>query len=171
MKKGAIMKKAMSCSMVLCFVLSGATLAGIVDDFDSYAIGTVDTVTSNWRGIASPALTVIREDPLDSSNQVLAVTESNNNNGVYGILSGDAIIPNGATKTLFLRIFTPVSSPTAPNTAFGLIDLMYRRPTVGLLFPHLYESITAPFRRETVQPPIGDLQGRLRPTRGTMCGS
>lgn len=123
MKKGSIMQKTMWLSMVLCCVLSGVCLAGLVDDFDSYATGAVDTVTLNWKGIASPALAVIRTDPLDTGNQVLGVTESNTNNGVYGILSGDAIIPNGATKTLFLRILTPVSSASAPNTAFGLIDL------------------------------------------------
>jgi hypothetical protein len=94
-----------------------------VDDFTSYAVGPVDTVTANWKGIASPALAEIRVDPLDAANKVLGVTESTNNNGVYGILSGSAIIPNGATKTLFLRILTPISSAAAPNTAFGLIDL------------------------------------------------
>ena len=97
--------------------------AVLVDDFNSYSAGTVDTVTLNWKGIASPALAVVRSDPLDGQNMVLGVTESGANNGVYGILSGDAIIPNGSTKTVFLRIFTPASSTTVPNTAFGLIDL------------------------------------------------
>lgn len=117
------MKKTLWFSIVLCFVMTGLSPAILVDDFDSYAAGQVDLVTTNWKGIASPSLAVIRVDPLNPNNQVLGVTESNNNNGVYGILTGDAIVENGATKTLFLRILTPVSSPTAPNTAFGLIDL------------------------------------------------
>ncbi|MEJ5260924.1 MAG: LamG-like jellyroll fold domain-containing protein [Anaerohalosphaeraceae bacterium] len=105
------------------FGISGLSSAVLVDDFDEYLTGPVDTVTTDWKGIASPSLAVIQLDPLNPDNKALGVTESNNNNGVYGILSGDAIVENGQTKTLFLRILTTVSSPTAPNTAFGLIDL------------------------------------------------
>lgn len=109
--------------LLFIFALSGLSSGVLVDDFDKYADGPVDTVTANWKGIASPALAVIQADPLNPNNKVLGVTEFNNNNGVYGILSGDAVVENGQTKTLFLRILTTVSSTTAPNTAFGLIDL------------------------------------------------
>ena len=117
------MKKTMWLSIALCCVISGVSSGVLVDDFKGYASGPVDTVTANWKGIATPELAVIRVDPLDAANMVLGVTESNNNNGVYGILSGNAIIANGTTKTLFFRILTPVSSASAPNTAFGLLDI------------------------------------------------
>lgn len=116
------MNKTLWLSLMLCGVLSGMSPAVLVDDFNGYSIGTVDAVTANWKGIGSPALSVIRQDPLNAGNRVLGVTEGQNT-GVYGILSGDAVIPNGATKTVFFRILTTVSSGTAPNTAFGLIDL------------------------------------------------
>jgi len=117
------MKNMSALFVVLCCGLSAVSGASLVDDFESYEVGVVDTSTTNWKGIGSPALATIKVDPLDAENNVLSVIEYNTNNGVYGILTGDAIVAHGATKTVFLRILTTVSSASAPNTAFGLIDL------------------------------------------------
>ena len=100
-------------------VFSSTSLAVRVDDFDSYPFGSVNQATAHWRAIGDQSLPVIETDPLDAENRVLRVVEGQNT-GAYGILSGEAVIPDGATKTLFFRFLT---NNTATNTAIGLIDI------------------------------------------------
>jgi hypothetical protein len=86
---------------VLLMSTSAMAAAVLVDDFDGYSQGAVGTVTTNWRATAD---VTIEPDPDNAENQVIRMQE---NTGVqkaaYCILSADASIPEGATKTLFLR--------------------------------------------------------------------
>jgi hypothetical protein len=104
-------------------VMSANAMAVLVDDFDSYALGQVDTVTTNWRGTAD---VTIETDPTDPQNQVIRVWENTGTQkAVYGVLSSETSIPEGATKTLFLRF----RATSVIDSAFGLTNV--DTPDVG----------------------------------------
>ncbi|MEN6307900.1 MAG: LamG-like jellyroll fold domain-containing protein [Anaerohalosphaeraceae bacterium] len=118
MKKAIVM-------MILC-VLAGLSMAAIVkvDDFNSYADGAVETVTTAWKGVNS----VIEADTADAANQVLRGTQIGGQSSTYCILSPDASIAEGQTKTLFFRVRVNsnttdtamgMTSTDAPNTSDG----------------------------------------------------
>jgi hypothetical protein len=108
--------------LVAVFAWSASALAvtALVDDFGSYANGQVDAVTTNWKGIigslGEPTNTAIVTDPCNPANKVLRFL-CNGWGGTYGILSGDAIIANGTTKTLFMRL---KASSTTTDASFGM---------------------------------------------------
>jgi len=97
--------------LVAVFAWSANALAAttLVDDFDNYSTGPVDTVTTNWKAFVGvppgtpPSTVTIAIDPGDPSNKVLDFLEGEGSPGGYGILSGAAIIADGETKTLFFR--------------------------------------------------------------------
>jgi hypothetical protein len=73
----------------------------LVDNFNSYQPGEANSVTTTWKATAD--VTIV-SDPNATANQVIRMQE---NTGVqkaaYCMLSENASIPEGATKTLFLR--------------------------------------------------------------------
>src|SRR4030042_3804963 len=87
---------------IAVLLMSANAMAVLVDNFDSYAPGQVNAVTTQWVGTDNVTIEV---DPNNAANNVIGLHE--NGIGVqaatYGILSGDAIIAEGATQTLFLR--------------------------------------------------------------------
>ncbi|MBN1507132.1 MAG: LamG domain-containing protein [Sedimentisphaerales bacterium] len=113
------------CGFVFAAVLSisANAMAVLVDDFDSYALGQVDTVTTNWKGTAD---VTIETDPTDPQNRVIRVWENTGTQkAVYGVLSSEASIPEAATKTLFLRF----RATSTIDSAFGLTNV--DAPDVG----------------------------------------
>jgi hypothetical protein len=81
--------------------MSASAMAVLVDDFESYSLGSVNTVTTNWKGTVD---VTIETDPANPANKVIRENQSTViQKGVYCILSDAASIPEGATKTLFLR--------------------------------------------------------------------
>jgi len=113
-----------------CCLLAGRSLAAttLVDDFDSYATGQVDAVTTNWKeflgdpGQGAPTelmLVNIAVDPGDPKNKVLDFLEGVGSPGGYGIFSGAAIIANGETKTLFFRC----RQSGLANSCVGMTDV------------------------------------------------
>ena len=104
--------------------LMAVSQAVLVDDFDSYNLGAVGTVTSgSW--VTSPVPTAgtplaesISADPTDAGNKVLNVTTNGSAQiGVYGLLTGSEIVTNGTTKTMSLKFYT---TATTCDTSFGL---------------------------------------------------
>ncbi|MBN1359140.1 MAG: hypothetical protein JW993_01040, partial [Sedimentisphaerales bacterium] len=113
------------CISVLAVVLvvSASAMAVLVDDFEGYGLGQVDTVTTKWVGTAD---VTIETDPTDPQNQVIRVWEnSGTQKAVYGVLDSEASIPQGATKTVFLRF----RATNAIDSAFGLTNV--DSPDVG----------------------------------------
>jgi len=113
--------------LVAVFAWSANALAAttLVDDFDSYSTGPVDTVTTNWKAFAGvppgtpPSTVTIANDPCDPRNKVLDFLEGTGSPGGYGILSGGAIIANGETKTLFFRC----RQSGLANSCVGMTDV------------------------------------------------
>jgi len=110
-----MMNKTIAILMMFGFV-TGLSSAVLVDDFDAYAPGAVETVTTNWKGINAQ----IQVDPADSTNQMLLGFQSGGQSCTYGIFSTDASIAEGQTKTLFFRF--RVNSATT-DQALGLTDV------------------------------------------------
>jgi hypothetical protein len=107
----------------MMLVASVNATAVLVDDFDSYGLGQVDTVTTKWKGTAD---VTIETDPTDPENQVIRLWEnSGTQKAVYGILDSAASIPQGATKTVFLRF----RATSTIDSAFGLTNV--DAPDVG----------------------------------------
>jgi unsaturated chondroitin disaccharide hydrolase len=105
-------------SIVLVLGLASSAHAVYVDNFDGYALGQVDAVTTNWKGTAN---TVIEGEYDNTANQVIRTVQSGSQCGAYCILSDSATIPNdGTTKTLFFR-FRASSNQT--DQAIGLTEL------------------------------------------------
>jgi hypothetical protein len=115
-------KKKVAIGMFL--MTAWAARAVLVDDFDAYWPGDVDMVTGGvW--VESPArsstgMTIVQES---LGNRALSVMNCNDGQtGVYGILTGDEIIPDGQTKTLFVRFFITSVSGTY-DVSFGLTGI------------------------------------------------
>jgi hypothetical protein len=111
-------------TIVAMLIMSANAMATLVDDFDSYAPGQVNAVTTQWIGTDN---IMIEVDPTDAANNVIGLYE----NGIgiqaatYGILSSDATIAEGETKTLFLRF----RATETIDSAFGLTQV--DTPDVG----------------------------------------
>jgi hypothetical protein len=112
--------------LMAIFAWSANALAvppALVDDFNSYNNGLVNVVTTNWKAIVGsggePMVTAITADSNTAYNKAMTALY-NNWGGVYGILSGDAIIANNTTKTLFMRIR---ASATTTDLSFGMTDV------------------------------------------------
>jgi hypothetical protein len=91
-------------------LLHSLVVAEVVDDFDNYATGPVSTVVTDgsWVTDTTDADAVIEVDPADTANQVMSTVEAGGTGGVgqtgsYAVLNTDTQIPDGTTKTLFLR--------------------------------------------------------------------
>ena len=123
------MKKAVH--IMLFLALAFVTRAELVDDFESYAAGPVSTVVTDgsWLTDTTDPDAVIEADPADSSNKVMSTVEAGGTGGAgqtgsYAVLDSAASIPDGSTKTLFLRFrintlttdqaigFTSIDAPT-----------------------------------------------------------
>ena len=105
---------------IFCMAVSLSS-AVLVDDFQGYALGDVDVVTvGTWVESPTNATTTfnIAADPTNAANQVLSVQNNGAQIGVYGLLTGDAIIANNTTKTLSLQFY--VTNPVGYDTSFGL---------------------------------------------------
>jgi hypothetical protein len=101
-------------------------MAVTVDDFESYSLGPVDTVTTAWKGNTTDNDAIIESDPENADNQVMSLSQApTEQSGPYCILSSEASIPEGETKTLFLRFRTNGST----DQAFGMTNL--DEPPVG----------------------------------------
>ncbi len=107
---------------VVLWASTGAT-AVLVDNFNGYQLGDVGTVSTTWK--ATVDVTIVT-DPTDAANQVIRMQE---NTGVqkaaYCMLSSEATIPDGATKTLYLRF--RATNPI--DSAFGFANM--DAPDVG----------------------------------------
>jgi hypothetical protein len=110
--------------IIAMLFMSANSMAILVDDFNSYAPGQVNAVTPQWIGTDN---IMIEVDPTDSANNVIGLHE----NGIgiqaatYGVLSSDATIAEGETKTLFLRF----RATETIDSAFGLTQV--DAPDVG----------------------------------------
>ena len=166
--------------LVAVFAWSANALAvtTLVDEFDSYPNGQINTATGGkWMEIAGapPAGTLgfIAGAPGNPANKVFDWTDVSGSHGAYGILSGSATIPVGATKTLFMRIRTTISTTGAPNTGFGLTSVAIPPNnswgTINTFVRILNGNLQA-FDR--VAPPNSNtlLQNLWRQTRGTTSG-
>ena len=120
------MKKAMCLMMFL--VSACLTQAVLVDDFDNYSTGQIDAVTkgawvSTANNTAAPApvsTMVIATDPTNAVNQVLKFEPTGGQCGLYGVLTGDEIITNNTTKTMYLKFLITTSTS---DMSFGLTTL------------------------------------------------
>jgi hypothetical protein len=99
--------------------------AELVDDFDSYDLGNINDVTTNWVGSldggGGPALCTITVDSMDSSNQVIQLTEGGGagQQWVRGTLTPTAAIDVDGTSTLYFR----AKATSTVDSSFGLTDL------------------------------------------------
>ncbi|HDS84749.1 MAG TPA: hypothetical protein ENN97_06095 [Phycisphaerales bacterium] len=103
----------------VCIWAGGASAAIRVDNFDDYEAGQVDVVTENWTAVpVDYEGSFIAADPLDPTNRILGSTGGGSNvgRGAYMLLPEEAIIPNGQTKTLFLRF----RASAGTDHSFGL---------------------------------------------------
>lgn len=112
--------------ILLFLCLTVVTQAVLVDDFEDYELGSINTVTTTWVGAADPEVSAnstatIAVDPVDSANQMIQLTEGGGlgQQWVRGALSPEATITQGATGTLFLRF----RATAALDSSFGLTDL------------------------------------------------
>ncbi len=97
-------------------IVTPAPDAVLVDNFDSYQLGDANSVTTTWKATVD---VTIATDPAATANQVIRLQE---NTGVqkatYCMLSESAAIPEGATKTLFLRF----RATNQIDSAFGFAN-------------------------------------------------
>jgi hypothetical protein len=112
--------------ILLFFCLTVAVQAVLVDDFENYELGSINTVTTTWVGAADPAVSAsstasIALDPIDIANQAIQLTEGGGlgQQWVRATLSPTATIAQGATGTLFVRF----RATAAIDSSFGLTDL------------------------------------------------
>jgi hypothetical protein len=109
--------------LAAALLMSANAMAVLVDNFDSYAPGQVDAVTAAWKGTANMTIEI---DPNNPDNNVIRVQEAGaTQQSTYCVLSSNAIIPEGATKTLFLRF----RATNQIDSSFGLTDAA--TPDVG----------------------------------------
>jgi hypothetical protein len=104
--------------LIAALLMNGWAAAVLVDNFNNYTTGNVDTVTSG-KWVSSPTGTTmtIAADPSETGNQVLSVNNNGAQSGVYGILPTGTVVTNNTTKTLFTRFYI---TNTAYDTSFGL---------------------------------------------------
>lgn len=110
------MKQVLSVIAALCLLAGLGNAAILVDDFESYSLGSAGDVTTAWEGGNS----VIETDPADASNKVLRGTQIGGQSSTYCILSPETSIAEGQTKTLFFRF--RVNSNTT-DTAMGMTNV------------------------------------------------
>lgn len=110
------MKQVLSVLAALCLLAGAASAATLVDKFDSYQDGAVETVTTAWKGGNS----IIQVDPANAGNKILRGIQQGGQSSTYGILSPEASIAEGQTKTLFFRIR---ANSATTDTAIGLTDV------------------------------------------------
>ncbi len=102
------------------FALIGLSKAVRVDDFESYQLGPVDTATTNWKANTTDNDAVIELDPANADNKVMSLSQApTQQSAAYCILSSETSIPEGETKTLFLRFRTNGST----DQAFGMTNI------------------------------------------------
>ena len=120
MRKEMNVRKMWAAVGIFCMA-AGLASAVLVDNFESYSLGGVDTVTGGaW--VESPTRTSDGFTIADngSGNQVLSVMNTNDGqNGVYGVLDGDEIVAEGQTKTLFTQFYLTGDTGTY-DVSFGL---------------------------------------------------
>lgn len=118
------MKKAIS--LMIFLLLAFMAQAELVDDFDGYQTGAINTVTTNWIGEAdgtanpSTSKASIAVDPADAGNKVIQLTEGGGTGQqwVRSTLATAACINEGTTGTLFVRFKATASI----DSSFGLTD-------------------------------------------------
>jgi hypothetical protein len=112
------MKKVLSILAAIALLAGVSAASTLVDKFDDYALGNVDTVTGG-KWVSSPTGTtmVIAAHPTETNNRVLNVQNNGAQSGVYGILPAGAVFTNNTTKTLFAKFYI---AGTAHDTSFGL---------------------------------------------------
>ena len=103
----------------LFLALAVYSQAVLVDNFDGYALGPVDNVTTAWKANTTDNDAIIEIDPDNPFNQVMSISQGGNQTAAYCILSSEASIQDGETKTLFLRFRTNGNT----DQSFGLTDL------------------------------------------------
>lgn len=112
------MRESVCILLFSCLAMSAPGV--LVDDFDSYDLGPVDEVTTTWFANTVDNDAIIEIDPADPTNKVMSLSQSpSEQSAAYCVLSGDAIIAEGQTKTLFMRFRTNGST----DNSFGLTDL------------------------------------------------
>lgn len=112
------MKKVLSILAAIALLTGVSAASTLVDTFDDYALGNVDTTTGG-KWVSSPTGTtmVIAAHPTETNNKVLNVQNNGAQSGVYGILPAAAVFTNNTTKTLFVKFYI---AGTAHDTSFGL---------------------------------------------------
>ncbi|MBN2210071.1 MAG: PEP-CTERM sorting domain-containing protein [Sedimentisphaerales bacterium] len=123
------MKRMKVVSVVTVFaavlLMSAATQAVIVDNFESYETGLVDTVTTTWKNVftneGTSDGTIAAEN---ANNQVLSLqAPASGSAAVYDVLAADADIENTETKTLFFQFYADTVDESYLNFAIGLTDV------------------------------------------------
>jgi hypothetical protein len=108
---------------MIFLLLACVTQAELVDDFESYELGAIGTVTTIWTGSGdggAASTASIVTDPTDADNKVIQLTEGGGQQQwVRAELSPGATIANNTTGTLFLRF----KATAAIDSSFGLTDL------------------------------------------------
>jgi len=99
-----------------------AAQAYMVDNFEQYASGQVEAVTTTWTAVpAGYSNTMIGSDFRNPLNQVLtAVAQSGQGRGGFMTLPEEAWVPEGATRTMFIRFR---ASNNATDHSFGLTNV------------------------------------------------
>lgn len=113
--------------LILACCVASLTTADLVDDFESYDTGPVSTVVTDgsWLTDTTDDDAVIEVDPADVSNQVMSTVEAGGTGGAgqtgsYAVLDSTTSIPDGTTKTLFLRCRI---NTTTTDQAIGLTSV------------------------------------------------
>jgi hypothetical protein len=107
---------------VLFLLAVCVTQAYVVDNFEPYASGQVEAVTTDWTAVpAGYGNTFIGADFRNPLNQVLtAVGQWGQGRGGFRTLPAEACVPEGATKTMFIRFR---ASNNATDHSFGLTNV------------------------------------------------
>ncbi len=97
----------------------------VVENFENGTVGS-SVSTLGWSGTTNglPYATVA-EYPVAGENQVLQLTGTTQNNGVYLNLSASQLIASGATGTLFFRVLFSSDENYNVNIGFGNTDDPY----------------------------------------------
>ncbi len=100
--------------------------AALVDDFESYQFGPINTVTTTWVGevdgsanLATSTASIL-SDPIDGWNTAIQLTQGGTGQQwVRSALNPSAQIAQGTTGTLFVRFRASATS----DISFGLTDM------------------------------------------------
>lgn len=107
--------------MILAYwIAASVSMAVTVDDFESYQVGTVDNVTTNWKANTVDNDALIEPDPQNTDNQVMSLSQAPSaQSAAYCILDSASSIAEGETKTLFLRFYTNGTT----DQSFGMTNV------------------------------------------------